>query len=162
MNTHTISLFVMNKPGVLYRITMVFARRAFNIESLVVSAAMDGKFSRITITANGNPAVLEQIIKQCSKLIDVIHAEEHNSEDTIEQELALIKVKANASLRSEVIQICDHFKARTVDFCENSLVIQVTGNTKKLDAMIEMLKKFGLIEIIRTGKILVRRGAERT
>jgi acetolactate synthase I/III small subunit len=162
MNSHTISLFVMNKPGVLYRITMVFARRAFNIESLVVSAAMDGKFSRITITAKGNPATLEQIIKQCSKLVDVIHAEEYSSENTLEQELALIKVKANASLRSEVLQIVDHFKARTVDFSENSLVIQVTGSTKKLDAMVGMLNKFGLIEVIRTGKILVRRGSERT
>ena len=121
MNSHTISLFVMNKPGVLYRITMVFARRAFNIESLVVSAAMDGKFSRITITAKGNPATLEQIIKQCSKLVDVIHAEEYSSENTLEQELALIKVKANASLRSEVLQIVDHFKARTVDFSENNI-----------------------------------------
>jgi acetolactate synthase I/III small subunit len=162
MKTHTISLFVMNKPGVLFRITMVFARRAFNIESLVVSAAMDGKYSRITITANGKSAVLEQIIKQCSKLIDVLHAEEYSSVNTLEQELALIKVKSDASLRSEVLQIVDHFKARTVDFCENSLVIQVTGSTKKLNAMIDMLNKFGLIEIIRTGKIIVRRGSEKT
>lgn len=162
LNTHTISLFVMNKPGVLYRITMVFARRAYNIESLVVSAAMDGKFSRITITAAGDPKVLEQIIKQCAKLVDVIHAEEYNKDNTLEKELALIKVSADASLRSEVLQLVDHFKAITIDFTESSLVIQVTGNTEKIDAMVSMLDRFGLIEVIRTGKLLMRRGSERT
>lgn len=160
--SHTISLYVVNRPGVLYRITMVFARRAYNIESLVVSPAMDGKFSRITITAKGNPGILEQIIKQCAKLIDVVHAEEYDRKNIIEKELALIKVAADTSRRTEVLQLVEHFKAITVDFTEESLIIQVTGNTEKLDAMIGMMKKFEIIEVIRTGKILTRRGSKKT
>jgi acetolactate synthase-1/3 small subunit len=160
--THTISLLVVNKPGVLYRITMVFARRGYNIESLVVSAALDGNYSRITITAKGNPKVLEQIIKQCSKLIDCLHAEEYDPTSTIEKELALIKVKANASSRSELLQICEHFKAHTVDLTESSLVMQVMGNTEKLDACVAMLSKFEVLEIVRTGKVLMRRGNDKT
>lgn len=162
-NTHTISLLVVNKPGVLYRITMVFARRGYNIESLVVSAAMDGNYSRITITAKGAPDVLEQIIKQCNKLIDILHAEEYDPKSSIEKELALIKLKIGAGVaRTEVLQICDHFKAQTVDFTDESLVIQVTGNTEKLDACVLMLQKFNIQEVVRTGKVLVRRGLERT
>jgi acetolactate synthase I/III small subunit len=159
---HTISLLVMNKPGMLYRITMVFARRGYNIESLVVSPALDGHYSRITITAQGDPKVLEQIIKQCDKLVDVLHAEEYKDPSTIEKELALIKVKVGSVERSEVLQIVEHFKAMTVDFMDDSLVIQVTGNTEKLDACVEMLKKFNLQEIVRTGKILMRRGLQAT
>lgn len=159
---HTISLFVMNKPGVLYRITMVFARRGYNIESLVVSPALDGHYSRITITAKGDPEILEQIIKQCDKLIDVLHAGEHYAYNTIEKELALIKVEANSTERVEILQVVEHFKAETVDFADNSLVIQVTGSTEKLDAMIDMLKKFNLIELVRTGKVLMARGLQQT
>lgn len=160
--THTISLLVLNRPGVLYRITMVFARRAYNIESLVVSPALDGDYSRITITAQGKPAVLEQIIKQCSKLIDVLHAEEYDDKSTLEKELALIKVKTSGQDRAEVLQIVEHFKAETIDFVDDSLVIQVTGDTEKLDAMTSMLEKFGLLEVVRTGKILMRRGDKKT
>lgn len=159
---HTISLMVVNKPGVLYRITMVFARRGYNIESLVVSPALDGRYSRITITAQGNPQVLEQIIKQCNKLVDCLHAEEYDDPSTIDKELALIKIKVGSSDRTEVLQIVEHFKAITVDFHEDSLVIQITGNTEKLDACIEMLGKFGLQEIVRTGKVLMRRGLNPT
>jgi acetolactate synthase I/III small subunit len=160
--THTISLLVMNKPGMLYRITMVFARRGYNIESLVVSPALDGHYSRITITAEGDPKVLEQIIKQCDKLVDVLHAEEYQDPSTIEKELALIKVKVGTGERSEVLQIVEHFKAQTVDFKDESLVIQVTGNTEKLDACVDMLRKFNLQEIVRTGKVLMRRGLQAT
>ncbi len=159
---HTISLLVVNKPGVLYRITMVFARRAYNIESLVVSAALDGNYSRITITAKGDPDVLEQIIKQCSKLVDCLHAEEYDPTSTIEKELALVKVKTSSSSRAELLQICDHFKAQTVDLTEASLVIQIMGSTEKLDACVSMLQKFEVQEIVRTGKVLMRRGVEKT
>jgi len=160
--THTISLLVVNRPGVLYRISMVFARRGYNIESLVVSPALDGRYSRITITAKGESDVLEQIIKQCGKLIDIVHAEEYKDNSNLEKELALIKVKTNSADRPEVLQIVEHFKAETIDFVDDSLVIQVTGDTEKLDAMTEMLKKFGLIELVRTGKILMRRGSNKT
>lgn len=159
---HTISLYVMNKPGVLYRITMVFARRGYNIESLVVSPALDGHYSRITITAKGDPDVLEQIIKQCNKLIDIVHASEHDTKDTIEKEFAFMKVAAPAKTRGDILQLVEHFKAQTVDFSDDSLVIQVTGSTSKLDAMIKMLDKYGLIELVRTGKVIMRRGKDKT
>jgi acetolactate synthase-1/3 small subunit len=129
----------------------------------VVSAALDGNYSRITITAKGDPKVLEQIIKQCNKLIDILHAEEYDPKSSIEKELALIKIKVSAGAgRTEVLQICEHFKGITVDFTEDSLVIQVTGNTEKVDACILMLNKYNIQEVVRTGKVLVRRGLELT
>ena len=158
---HTISLFVANKPGVLLRIALIFSRRGFNIESLVVSSALDGRFSRMTITAKGDPKTLEQIIKQANKLIDVLHATDHIDEDCIEQELAMIKVKT-CDNRSEVLQIVRHFKAETVDLSEESLVIQSTGRSDKIDAMIDMLKKFEILEIVRSGKMAMKRGVDLT
>ncbi len=159
---HTISILVSNKPGVLVRIALVFSRRGFNIESLVVSPALDGRFSRMTITAIGEPKVLEQIIKQVNKLVDVLHASEHPPEDAIEIELSLIKVKINNATRNEVLQLTNHFKCDTVDFTEKSLIIRSTGKTDKLDAFISMLSKYGILEIVRTGKILMARGSEKT
>ncbi len=154
---HTISILVANKPGVLVRIAQVFARRGFNIDSLVVSPSKEGAFSRITITAKGDPETLDQIIKQASKLVDVLHATDHTGENVIDKELALIKVKALDETRTGILQLCDHFKAETLDFNHESLVIQVTGSTEKLDAFVEMLDQFGIIELIRTGKILMAR-----
>jgi acetolactate synthase-1/3 small subunit len=156
--THTISILVANKPGVLVRIAQVFARRGFNIDSLVVSPSKEGAFSRITITAEGDPETLDQIIKQASKLVDVLHATDHTGENVIDKELALIKVKALDETRTGILQLCDHFKAETLDFNHESLVIQVTGSTEKLDAFVEMLDQYGIIELIRTGKILMARG----
>lgn len=158
---HTISIMVANKPGVLMRVSAIFARRAFNIESLVVSPALDGRYSRMTITAVGNPETLEQIIKQLSKLIDVVHAIEH-PENCLEKELALIKVKADESTRTEILQIAQCFKGKTVDYTDKSIIIQMTGDTDKLDACVNLLAKFKILEIVRTGKILMTRGPEHT
>jgi len=157
-HSHTISILVANKPGVLVRIAQVFARRGYNIDSLVVSPAKEGLYSRITITAMGDPEILEQIIKQASKLVDVLHATDHTGENVIEKELALIKVAIQDQTRTPILQLCDHFKAETVDFTSESLVIQVTGSTEKLDAFVGMLDPYGIIELIRTGKILMARG----
>ena len=159
---HTISVYVANKPGVLMRVSQVFARRGYNIESLVVSPALDGKFSRMTLGAAGDPETLSQIIKQLGKLVDVVHATEHVSANVLQKELALIKVGITQDARTEVLQLVTHFKAQTVDLTEDSLVIQVTGNSDKLDAMIELLKKHGIIEIVRTGKVVMARGQEAT
>ena len=156
--THTISILVANKPGVLVRIAQVFARRGYNIDSLVVSPDKEGVFSRITITAQGDPEILDQIIKQASKLVDVLHATDHTGENVIDKELALIKINARDETRTAILQLCDHFKAETLDYTHESLVIQVTGSTEKLDAFVEMLNPFGIIELIRTGKILMARG----
>ena len=159
---HTISVFVANKPGVLVRIALVFARRGFNVDSLVVSPALDGHYSRMTITALGDRETLIQIIKQVGKLVDVIRVTEHIEQAVVEKEFALIKVAADAAKRAEVMLLVDHFKAQTVDFTEDSLIIQVTGNTEKLDSFISLLEKYGIIEIVRTGKVLMARGKEKT
>lgn len=159
---HVISIMVANKPGVLMRTTQIFTRRAYNIDSLVVSPALDGKFSRMTIGCTGDPETLGQIIHQLSKLIDVQHAVEHNTVNTLQKELALIKVRTDSDTRTEILQLVTHFDAQTVDITEDALVIEVTGNTDKLDAMIKMLIRHGIIELVRTGKVVMARGSEET
>lgn len=161
-DVHTISLLVANKPGVLLRISLVFSRRGFNIESLVVSGTEDGRFSRMTVTAKGAPETLEQIIKQCGKLIDVVHAQEHTGDNSVERELALIKVKLTKDNRPELITIADHFKAQTADVSAHSLIIQVTGETDKVDAMIQLLSAHKIVEVVRTGKVVMVRGDQHT
>lgn len=159
---HTISLFVANKPGVLLRVALIFSRRGYNIESLVVSSALDGLFSRMTITAKGDPAILEQIIKQAAKLVDVVHAAEHKNIDAVETELALIKVKKHDEKHAEILQVVDHYKGRTLDFSDDTLIVQISGATDKIDAFVEMMKPYGVIELVRTGKVVMARGQEDT
>ena len=161
-DVHTVSLLVANKPGVLLRIALVFSRRGFNIESLVVSPTLDGRFSRMTITAQGKPEMLDQIVKQVAKLVDVIHACEHNDRHAVEVELSLVKVRVDQDRRQDVLTIVRHFKAQTVDITHDSMIIQVTGGTEKLDAMVEMLSEFEILEIVRTGKVVMARGLETT
>ena len=155
---HSISLLVSNKPGVLIRISLVFARRGYNIDSLVVSSTHDHRFSRMTIVASGDKKTLIQIIKQLNKLVDVIHARDHTGELMVEKELALIKVKSPAKMRGEILQIVEHFKAETVDLTENTMLIQATGNPDKLDAIESLLDKYAIIEMIRSGKLIMSRG----
>jgi acetolactate synthase I/III small subunit len=160
--THTLSLLVSNTPGVLSRISAVFARRAFNIDSLVVSPGIDGKFSRMTITAVGDVKILDQIIKQCEKLIDVVSAQEHSSQSILEKELALIKIKMSDKTRSEVLQVIQHINASTIDINGDIVVIQLTGNSENVDSGIAMVEKYGIIEIVRTGKVLMAKGTDKT
>lgn len=155
---HTLSVYVANKPGVLARVAQVFARRGYNIESLVVSSALDGTFSRMTIGLSGSPDGLEQIIKQTSKLIDVLRCVDHSDDEAVIKELALIKVGVDASARAEALQIAEHFGCKTVDLTESSMILQCTGNSEKVDALIDMLRKFRIIELVRTGKVLMARG----
>jgi acetolactate synthase I/III small subunit len=158
VNQHTISLLVNNRPGVLIRIAMVFARRGYNIDSLVVSPTHNGKFARMNVVASGELSTLVQILKQLNKLIDVIHAKDHTGETVVEKELALIKVRCRPEQRTEVLQVVEHFKAQTVDIADTTLLMQVTGSTEKLDAMQTMLDKYGILELVRTGKVLMARG----
>lgn len=159
---HSISLLVNNRPGVLIRIALVFARRGYNIDSLVVSPSQDERFSRMSITASGDVKTLEQIIKQLNKLVDVIHATDHTGEIVVEKEMALIKVNCPREKRTEVLQISEHFKCQTVDITEETLMLQVTGNSDKLDALHTMLTKYGILEMVRTGKIIMARGMAET
>lgn len=160
--SHTLSVVVANKPGVLARIAHVFARRGFNIDSLVVSSSMEGNVSRMTITALGDPANLQQIIEQVKKLVDVIHCTDHTGEDVVVKEMALIKVHVGTELRTEVLQIADHFGAESVDMTETSMIIMGLGDSEKIEAMLKLLKKFKIVELCRTGKVVMARGEKPT
>jgi acetolactate synthase I/III small subunit len=155
---HTISLFVNNKPGVLVRVSLVFARRGFNIESLVVSPGDEGRFSRMTIVSSGNASDLGQIILQLAKLVDVVHAIDHTGDDSYETEIALVKLFAPLDQRTHILQIVEHFKAKVVDYGSESLLLQVHGPSEKLDAFIDLLRPFKLSELVRSGKLLMARG----
>ncbi|MBK8804490.1 MAG: acetolactate synthase small subunit [Fibrobacteres bacterium] len=162
MPSHTISVLVRNKPGVLVRVALVFARRGYNIDSLVVSPVLDSEFSRMTITCSGDPATLDQIIKQLFKLIDVVRAIDHTGESVIEKEMALIKVKCPPENRTGLLQIAEHFKGTTVDFGHESLILQMAGGSDKIDHVLGLLQPFGIVDLVRTGKILMARGADKT
>lgn len=161
-NQHTISLLVANKPGVLVRIALVFARRGFNIDSLTVSPSFDERFSRMTITAQGDPSTLEQIIKQAGKLIDVLNAEEHAPEKGIEKELALFKIRYKTQSKTALLKILKKFHAHIIEKADVSAIIEQTGTSDEIDGLEIELKPFGLIELVRTGKILIARGNEPT
>jgi acetolactate synthase-1/3 small subunit len=161
---HTISVLVENKPGVLARVTGLFARRGFNIESLAVSITEDPTISRITVVATGGDKDLEQITKQMNKLIDVIKVIDHTGEELVEREIALIKVKATTETRGEIMQVTSVFRANIVDIStsEETVIIEVTGRENKIDAFLECMKKFNILEMCRTGKIALVRGAKMT
>ena len=159
---HTISVFVNNKPGVLVRVALVFSRRAFNIESLVVSPAAEGRFSRMTITCSGQRRDLEQVVKQLAKLVDVVHAIDHTADQAYEVEIALIKLECGLDERNQILQIAEHYKARVVDFGPEALILQAHGSSEKLDALTSLLRPFQLVELVRSGKLLMARGRRTT
>jgi len=159
---HTLSVYVANKPGVLARIAQVFSRRGFNIESLVVSPAVDGNFSRMTISCSGDPTGLDQIIKQLSKLIDVLHCIDHTYDESVTKEMGLIKIAVDRENRPEALQIAEHFGCKTVDLTPTSMMLQVVGDPAKIDALEEMIGQFTIIELVRTGKVVMSRGEEVT
>ena len=159
---HTISLLVHDVPGVLVRVALVFSRRGYNIESLVVSPARRAGFARMTITSSGDRQTLEQIIKQLAKLVDVVHARDHTEDLAYETEIALLKIECGLEQRTEILQIAEHFKAKVVDYGTESLILRVAGSSEKLDAIVDVLGAFDIREIIRSGKILMARGIERT
>ena len=161
-DVHTLSLYVSNKPGVLARVALVFARRRFNIESLVVSPAAHGDFSRMTIVCSGERANLEQIVKQLQKLVDVVHAVDHTGDQAYETEIALVKLQADLEERAQILQVAEHFGAKVVDYGQDSLMLRVYGSTEKLDAFIGLLRPLGLNELVRSGKVLMARGLTAT
>jgi len=160
--SNTLSILVNNSPGVLMRICQVFSRRAYNIDSVVVSEGRTGAFSRMTIDISGNPQGLVQIIKQVSKLIDVIHCYEHTAENSVVREMLLVKLLADKEERSAALQVIEHFAGKTVDMGPSSMVAMFTGTTSKIDAVVLMLGQFEAIETIRTGKVVMARGSQAT
>lgn len=155
---HTLAVTVDNQPGVLARVTTMFRRRGFNIDSLTVGTTENPSISRMTIVVQGDDQIIEQVTKQLYKLVNVIKIIDVTQERAVERELVLIKVRADASVRTEVMQIVEIFRARIVDIGKNNLIIEVTGDSDKIDAIEEALRPFGIAELVRTGKIAMLRG----
>jgi len=156
---HNIAVIVENKSGVLTRIAGLFSRRSFNIDSLSVGETDNPEYSRMTITVQGDRDVLEQVIKQLSKLINVIRVTELDPSESLERELAVIKVSVDRENRSEIMQIVNIFRARIIDVSQRSMIIEATGDEEKVEAIIQLLRQFGIKELARTGKVSMLRGA---
>ncbi len=159
---HTLSVLVENKPGVLSRVAGLFTRRGFNIDSLAVSPTEDEDRSRMTITVDTTRFPVEQMTKQLDKLINIIKIRDLDPENMVARELALVKVKADATTRSEVIQLVEIFDARIIDVTPESVTIQATGETDELLNFEQLLRPFGLIELVKTGVVALGRGASIT
>ena len=160
---HVLSILVENKPGVLTRISGLFARRGFNIDTLTVGPTDDEHLSRITLTLDGAMHPIDQVTKQLHKLINVLKIRDLEPSETVTRELALFKVAVNdGSQRAEVMQITEIFRAKVVDVTKRSLIVEVTGTTDKIEAFESMVRPFGLIEMMRTGEIAISRGRGET
>ena len=159
---HTLAVLVENNPGVLTRVAGLFSRRGYNIDSLTVGRTENPKLSRMTIVVAGDDLVLEQVTKQLNKLIDVIKINDITSEQYVDRELVLIKVGADPSVRGEIMQIVDIFRARIVDIGRKTLMIECTGDEGKINAVVESLMPFGIKELVRTGKVAMLRGQKST
>ena len=155
---HVISVLVDNEPGVLSRISGLFSGRAFNIESLNVAETLDPTISRMTLVTSGNEQIIEQIIKQLNKLVNVIKVFDLTGSDYVDREMALIRVNAEGTSRAEVLRILEIFRGRVVDVSPKSYTFEITGDEKKIQAVVELLAPFGIIEIVRTGKVAIARG----
>jgi len=155
---HTIVALVEDKPGVLNRVSSLFRRRSFNIESIAVGHSEQPGLSRMTIVVDGATTAVEQVRKQLDKLIEVVKVVDISDEPLVARELSLIKVRATSATRSEIIQIVDIFRANIVDVSANSLIVEVTGDEDKIDSLYNLLKRFGVKELARTGRIALPRG----
>jgi acetolactate synthase I/III small subunit len=155
---HVVSVTVENKPGVLARISGLFSRRGFNIDSLAVGESEREGFSRMTLVVTGDDKIVEQITKQLHKLIDTYKVSDFTNMSHIERELVMIKVSINANNRSEVIEIVDIFRGKIIDVGDKSLTLEITGDKDKISGITKLLKKFGIIELVRTGTIATLRG----
>ena len=157
---HIISVMVENKSGVLAKVAGLFSRRGFNIDSLAVGPTDDSAISRITLVVNAENHSIEQITKQLYKLINVIKIQELDPSNIVERELVLIKVTADSKTRPEILEIVSIFRVNIVDVGKKSLIIEITGSSRKVKALEDLLKPFGILELIRTGKIACMRGAK--
>ena len=159
MSTHTLSVLVENKPGVLSHVVGLFSRRAFNISSLAVGPTEDQSVSRITIVVDGASTPVDQVAKQLDKLVRVLKVVELDEDRAVERELALIKVRAQPALRSQLLEVAAVFRANVVDMSPATLVLEATSSPAKLDALLAMLEAYGTCELVRTGRIALQRGS---
>ncbi|HVF52497.1 MAG TPA: acetolactate synthase small subunit [Actinomycetota bacterium] len=158
MSSHTLSVLVENQSGVLARVAALFARRGFNIDSLAVGETEDPAVSRMTIVVDARNSSIEQISKQLHKLINVLRICELPKDAAVERELALVKVNSSRPTKAEIVEIADIFKAKVVDVTPTSMVLEASGASEKIDALEELLVPFGILEIVRTGRIALGRG----
>ena len=158
MNKYTIGLLVKNRYGVLSRISSMFSRRGFNIDSLTVGETADSTVSRMTITLTGNSHDRDQIVKQLAKLHDVITVSDMSGGEVVSRELVIIKVRADHETRQEIMNAANVFRANVVDYSPHSMMLEITGSEEKINALVAILKDYGLIEIARTGIVAVERG----
>ncbi len=156
---HTIVALVEDKPGALTRIASLFRRRGFNIESITVGHSEVPQLSRVTIVVDGATTIVEQVRKQLDKVIEVVRVSDITDEDLTARELALVKVKATSTSRSEIMQIVDIFRANIVDVASESVTVEVTGDEQKIDSLLSLLHGFGIRELARTGRIAMTRGS---
>ena len=158
MTKHTIVALVEDKPGVLNHMASLFRRRGFNIESIAVGHSEVPHLSRMTLVVNGATTMVEQVRKQLDKVVDVVKVSDITGDKVIARELALIKVKATSSTRSEIMQIVDIFRANIVDVAADSVTVEVTGDEDKINSLYNLLRGFGIKELARTGRIALTRG----
>jgi acetolactate synthase I/III small subunit len=156
--THTLSVLVEDKPGVLARVASLFSRRGYNIQSLAVGATEQKDMSRMTIVVSVDESPLEQITKQLNKLINVIKIVEQEEDNSVSRELALIKVRADATTRSQVIEAVNLFRAKVVDVSTESLTVEATGTPEKLEALLRVLEPYGIRELVQSGVVSLSRG----
>ena len=154
---HTISILVQNRSGVFTRIGGLFSARGFNLDGISVGPTEDHAVSRLTIVTHGNNKIIEQVTKQLNKLIDVIKVSDLTLEDHVERELALVKVDSNSGTRSDIMQIVDIFRAKIIDISTKTITVEVTGSVEKVQALINLLKPFGIKEVARTGAVALKR-----
>lgn len=154
---HTISVLLQNKPGVLSRVTGLFSGRGFNIESLCVAETLEESVSCLTLVTSGEDNIIEQITKQLHKLIDVIKVVDMAEVDYVEREMVIIRVKADAETRAEVLRVIDIFRGKVVDVSPKSYAVEITGSKSKVNAILDILKPIGIQEIVRTGAIAMTR-----
>ncbi len=156
---HVLVVLVLDKPGVLNRVSSLMRARNFNIESLAVSHTDQPDISRMTITLHGDDVLLEQATKQLYRLIDVLKVQDLTDEPTVAHELALVKVRANDANRGEIVRIVELYRARVVDISETSIVVEATGTEAEVDALVALLRTYGVRELVRTGTVVMARGS---
>ncbi|PKB60703.1 MAG: acetolactate synthase small subunit [SAR202 cluster bacterium Ae2-Chloro-G1] len=158
MDKHTITALVEDQPGVLNRISSMFRRRGYNISSLAVGQSETDGLSRMTFVVEGDPETVEMVAKNLHKLVEVIKVVNISSDNTVSRELALVRVNADLTTRSEIMQIVDIFRAKIVDVSQGTLIVEVTGDENKVDSLVDLLRTFGIHEVMRTGTIAMSRG----
>ncbi len=156
---NTLAALVVNKPGVLARISGLLSRRMFNIESITAGYTEEPDVTRITLVVNGDDHILDQVMKQLSKLVDVIKVVELKAEETVDRELALVKVRAEASRRSDIVNLVSVFRANIIDVGKETMIIEILGDEQKINAFCAVLEDYGIIEMVRTGKVALTRGS---